>query len=111
MKVLIVEPGKPARKAEIDNNLKAMQETVGGYIETVTPFREDVVLIVNEEGKLKDLPLCRTLVRREWTRMGPIMGTFIVCGIDWDEGEFRGLSDKQANALKHKFDWPTVLVD
>ena len=111
MKVLIVEPGKPARVDDIENDLKTLQGIVGGYIETVTPFQEDVVLIVNEEGKLKGLPECRTLVCMKWNQMEPIMGTFIVCGIDWDECDVCGLTVEQARALKARFDWPSVLVD
>ena len=44
---------------EIDNTLEALQNLVGGYIETLTVF-EDAVLIFNEEGRLKGLPVnCR----------------------------------------------------
>ena len=37
-------------------NLKAAQEFVGGYVECIT-FPNGDVLIVNEEGKLRGLPL------------------------------------------------------
>ena len=33
MEVLLVEPGKEARIAEIGNDLKSLQAAVGGYIE------------------------------------------------------------------------------
>jgi len=39
----------------IDNTLETFQNLVGGYIETV-PLPSGGILIVNEEGKLKDLP-------------------------------------------------------
>ena len=35
--------------------LKVMQSLVGGYIETVT-LADDVVILCDEEGRLKDLP-------------------------------------------------------
>jgi len=38
----------------IDNTLKAMQELVGGYIETVTYGH--YVVVCNEEGRIKGLP-------------------------------------------------------
>ncbi len=41
---------------EIPNELKALQEEVGGYIETLT-LRHGAVMIVNEEGLLKNYPL------------------------------------------------------
>ncbi|MEM5768358.1 MAG: DUF3846 domain-containing protein, partial [Bacillota bacterium] len=33
MKVLIVEPEKAPREAEIENSLESLQSVVGGYIE------------------------------------------------------------------------------
>lgn len=75
MKVLVVEPGKPAEEREIEDGLKSMQEIVGGYIEAYYPFRDPVVLICNEEGKLNGLPYNRTVGGDQ------IMGTFFLCGI------------------------------
>jgi hypothetical protein len=38
--------------------LEEMQEVVGGYIEVVASAQDpDEILIVNEEGRLKDLPV------------------------------------------------------
>ena len=45
MTVLIVEPGKKPRKAEIDGSLEGMQRVVGGYIQAIYPFDEPVALI------------------------------------------------------------------
>lgn len=64
MQVIVAMPGKPAELREIDNDLKTLQSIVGGYIsivggyiETVTGiFFTDLVMIVNEEGRLLGLP-------------------------------------------------------
>ena len=40
MKILIVEPHKHPRRAEIPHTLEDMQKTVGGYIEVTYPFDE-----------------------------------------------------------------------
>ncbi len=40
MKVLIVEPGKYPREADIEHTLEAEQAVVGGTIEAVYPWRE-----------------------------------------------------------------------
>lgn len=37
MNVLLVEPQKAPHEAEIGSDLKAMQNTVGGYIQAVYP--------------------------------------------------------------------------
>ena len=40
MKVLIVEPGKYPREADIEHTLEAEQAVVGGTIEAVYPWRD-----------------------------------------------------------------------
>lgn len=59
LKVIHVEPGKRVNIIEIDDNLKAMQELVGGRIEEYMPYEDDVAIICNEEGKMLGLPLNR----------------------------------------------------
>ena len=60
MEVLIVEPMKPCYVREI-SRLKDMQEIVGGHIEAIYPFKEQVAIIANEEGKILGLPFNRHL--------------------------------------------------
>jgi hypothetical protein len=51
---IVKEPGQPPRVEPLfTNTLQAFQEAVGGYIETVT-IATDLVLIVNEEGRLRE---------------------------------------------------------
>jgi len=70
----------------ISDSLKNLQNTVGGYIETVT-LDNGVVLICNEEGKLRDMPYNFTLRRMRGvvTIQNAIFGTVIACGADGDE--------------------------
>ena len=44
----------------ISNTLENFQQIVGGYIEAV-PFAAHTVIICNEEGRLRDLPRCKSL--------------------------------------------------
>ena len=53
--VIIKQPGRVPYKTAISPTLKNLQNTVGGYIETVT-IAEDAVIICNEEGRLIGLP-------------------------------------------------------
>lgn len=71
-----------AQEVEIENTLEAFQEAVGGYIETVTLVPEKVVMIVNEEGRLRGLPwnLAASIV----AGFG-IVGTALVVGVDGEE--------------------------
>lgn len=61
IKVLLVEPNKYPKVIEIENTLQELQKLVGGYIETFTPFEDEIALICNEEGKLTGLPLNRAI--------------------------------------------------
>ena len=53
MNVLIVEPGKHPRLADIDESLESLQKIVGGYIEAIYPFEDEIAIICDEESKLK----------------------------------------------------------
>ena len=76
--VLIKDPGKKPRHVNIENSLKNLQRTVGGYIETVT-LAEDAVIICNEEGRLLGLPYnCRFLGV-------DFVGTIILAGVSREE--------------------------
>ena len=58
MKVIMVEPLKPAYVAEIGTDLESMQKAVGGDIETGYPYTDPLVLVCDEEGKY-DARACR----------------------------------------------------
>lgn len=63
IKILLVEPNKVARFIEMEDDLKAMQHIVGGYIAEYFPFDDDAVIVCNDEGKLDGLPLNRAIYR------------------------------------------------
>lgn len=51
--VLVVQPEMEPEIRKISTGLEALQHEVGGLIEVVYPFDENVGLIMNEEGKLE----------------------------------------------------------
>lgn len=55
IKVVLCEPGKVARVAEISNTLADLQKTVKGDIEQFCPYEEAVAIICNEEGKFNGM--------------------------------------------------------
>ena len=98
MNVLIVEPGKHPRLADIDDSLESLQKTVGGYIEAIYPFEDEIALICDEESKLKS--------DTEWNRLLPethdvIKGTFIIAGLG-DE-DFTDITPELAEKYKQRF--------
>lgn len=99
MRVLIVEPEKAPRLAYIENELEAMQEVVGGFIQTVRPlqFTDDAIIVCNEEGKLLDLQPNAYICYEDGTPYDVICGTFFICRAPEDSEDFESLTDKQIN--------------
>jgi len=105
-KVLIVEPEKAPREADIENNLESLQSVVGGYIEAVYPFDDRVAIICNEEGKLQGMPLNRALRDESDTMYDIVAGTFIVCGLG--EEDFSSLPPEMMDKYRDHFRYPEV---
>ena len=81
MRVLLIESEKPPRAAEVDNTLEAMQQVVGGYIQAIYPFREEVAIVCNDEGKLLGLSPNRALRDNSGRIYDVIAGTFFICAV------------------------------
>ena len=103
MRILIVEPDRHPRIAEIPHTLKAMQQTVGGYIEITYPWSDPIALVCDEEGLLKQLPFNRLVAPGS-----AIFGTFFLCGIG--EEELTDLPEELADKYMRLLYNPEVLV-
>lgn len=99
IRVLIVEPEKAPRLAYIENELEAMQEIVGGFIQTVKPqqFEDDAIIVCNEEGKLLDLQPNAYICYADGMPYDYICGTFFICRAPEDSEDFGSLTDEQLN--------------
>ena len=53
IKIIYKEVGKKAKELEVKNDLNELQKLVEGYIQVV-PYK-DVLLVCNEEGKIRGL--------------------------------------------------------
>lgn len=95
MKVIIKEVEKNPRIEVIENDLETLKSIVGGYIEVVR-LEDDILLICNEEGKLKDLPPNFS------TGYDVIVGTAIFVSFDGTD-DFTSLSDIQVLTIMDKF--------
>lgn len=100
LKVLIKRVGEPCEVAEIENTLEKKQEIVGGLIEVI-PFDEEgnVLLICNEEGKL--LGMKPNVI---FNAFDYIAGDFIVVGDDWENADFKSLTDEEISLYKDMID-------
>jgi hypothetical protein len=97
IKVIIVEPQKPARVEMIKNDLETLQTLVGGYIEYIKEDGFDI--IINEEGKLFELePNFAIYGGQDY-----IVGTAVFAGVDYKKGESKSLTDKQIETILFAF--------
>ena len=90
MTAIIKNPGQPAFIRQIDNELSALQDLVGGYIQTIN-LPGKIIMIVNEESKLMNM--------KPNFRFGNdlIVGTAVFVSADGEE--FAGLSEQQENYI------------
>lgn len=103
MRVVLVEPGKCARPVEIEEELHAMQELVGGPIQALYPWPDRAAIVCNDEGKLIGLPYNRVL-----EGVGIIAGTFFVCGIQGEN--FCSLTEQQTETYRQMFHSPEAFI-
>ena len=102
--VVVVEPGKKARIEEISSSLEGMQSKVGGFIQALYPFEDNVALICNENGKIDGLPHNRALSSQELGIYDIISGTFFIAGTGKER--FVSLTEEQQKRYEQMFLFP-----
>ena len=108
IKVVMVEPGKKAKVAEIDNSLESLQGAVGGWIEAFYPWSDNVCLVCNEEGKFNGMRPNRALRDDGGEIYDVIFGTFLVAGCG--EEDFDSLTDEQVERYAKMFERPEIII-
>lgn len=108
---MIVEPGKAPYAKEIIGTLEEMQGIVGGYIQAIYPFPEEIALICNEEGKLEGLPLNRALRDEAGKIYDIISGTFFLCAVPADSENFTRLNEEQIEKYTRHFHQPEMFLN
>ena len=116
MKVIMVETGRTAQIVEIGKGLKSMQNAVGGNIEAIDPFEDEVALVCNEEGKFNGSRKNRVLLYKDLSPnlfnpnkakiFDTIYGDFFICGAPTDSEEFESLSEEQIATYYRLFETP-----
>lgn len=104
MRVVYVEPNKPAYVAEVEHTLKGEQRAVKGYIEPVYIEDDGTCLICNEEAKLEGMEGNR----RIGDGSSIIAGPFFVVGLT--EDDFRGLTDSEVMKYMDRFKEPEQIT-
>ena len=107
MNVLVVESGYlPYEKEILDSadHLEQMQAIVGGLIEPIYPYHEEVAIVCNEEGLINGLPFNRSVPGG----YGGVFGTFFICGLG--EEDFCSLPPDLMERFKKEFRNSEILL-
>ncbi len=103
MDVLVVEPGYAPYEKSI-NGLDEMQATVGGSIQAIYPYEDQVAIVCNEEGLLHGLEFNRSVPGG----YGGVVGTFFICGLG--EEDFCSLTPEQMEKYRKEYHKAEILI-
>ena len=107
VRAMILEPGRQAEVRFICP--KKIDELVDGHPEYTVP-RKGICIAVNEEGKIKGLPLNRSLVDDDGSIHDIFAGTMVIFGCN-DKEEICSLTDEQVVSLLDEFGEPETPDD
>ena len=91
MRALRKRPGEAWEPIAVENELKPLQQEVGGYLESVT-LAEDVCVLCDEEGRMKGKPYNTTVCGVSF------VGTILIVGVAGED--FADLTEKQEESLR-----------
>lgn len=76
IEIVMIRPGRKAERMKIPNELSTMQSMVEGYIEVISShLNRNICYVVNEDGKLRNLPYNKTVEGHQ------LFGNILVIGI------------------------------
>lgn len=111
LNVLLIEPNKKPCMVEIDHTLKEMQRLVGGYIEAIYPFEDEVAIICNEEGKFNGMTPNRALYAEDTKDIVDIIvGPFFIVSSRSGAEDFESLPEELQNKYTKMFYTPEFFV-
>ena len=91
MRAMRKRPGENWEPIEVENELKPLQQAVGGYLESFT-FAEDACVLCDEEGRLKGKPYNTTVCGV------PFVGTVLIVGVAGED--FSDLTEQMEARLR-----------
>ena len=98
IRVLMCEVGKECEVKEIESGLESLQAIVGGLIECY-PIGENLDLVLNEEGKMMQLPWNRPLFDQDGKVFDLVAGPCFLIRAD-NEGGFISVTDEDVQKYR-----------
>lgn len=97
LRVVIKEVGKKAKVEIVENTLEAFQEVVDGYIE-ILPLNSNLVIVLNEEGKLLNLETNITI--SNGLAEDNLVGNILFVNTNNNLGTFESITDENLDFLE-----------
>lgn len=91
MRAMRKRPREAWEPIEVENELKPLQQEVGGYLESFT-FAEDACVLCDEEGRMKRKPYNTTVCGVSF------VGTILIVGVAGED--FADLTEQQEARLR-----------
>ncbi len=116
MKVVMVEPNKPAYVTEIGSDYESLTKAVGGLIEPIYFLHDpNAVMVGNEEAKLLGMHALSACGGKRCNRRFPegiVAGPFFICGEEMTEDgmDFCSLSDELCEKYVRQFAQPQEIT-
>lgn len=104
LKIVYKEVGKDPVVMEIDDTLEDKQKLVGGLIEVV-PYKENLLLICNEEGKITNL---KPNIQFDYDY---IAGNCFIVGDDFENAGFKSVEENQIENIKKDLEDRTIILE
>ena len=108
IKVLYVEPMSEPRIMEVESTVKSLQSLVGGYIQALYPWEDEVAVLCDDEGKFKHYLLNRAIETDKGEIYDVIAGNFLIVGLR--SNNFASLSAEHIVKYRKKFSNPEVFI-
>lgn len=106
--VLLIEPECYPKVIEIDPGLEPLQKAVGGWIEAIYPWEDNAAIVLNEEGKINQLPLNRSLRTEDGVIYDITAGNMLIVGLGKED--FSSLTKDQLARYEKLFHQPEAFI-
>ena len=103
MRVVLVDPGKPAEAVDILTTYDDLHNIIDGYLECIN-LEPGICMVCNEEGKLNGSAPNRALYDGDGDVMDIVFGRFFIC--DGSTDSFDSLSEEKIKEYLERFKNP-----
>ena len=108
--VLVVKPGEKPCLEDIVPDGPSLERIIDGELEFCMPFEEFVAVFCDCEGKLRQKPLNRAFRDSDGHIFDVCAGTFIIAGMNKDDGELVSLSPDHIKKFSEQFKNPERFI-